>query len=265
MPVKFGHQKLLVKNMNTTIISPIKQLPSDYLPKSAQQLTLFANQTPAKPDANQNLPANSQQSTDSKTPKIYTSYYKGKQIGKSISISLLKPNWCDFEHRPEFAPSRQLLNYWNESNKGANAIAYYTKIYLAAMSAKDKEIDEWLTTVIQPITLNCYEVDSPDYIDNPFCHRHLFGQIIKRKRPDLWGGEVAYALIKNEDPTPLDIGFKEGQQIKYFWAKDKQWIDATFKQVHTTSFSKPGQFSFIEVVVNDRVLKAYSLSQIQAR
>ena len=131
-------------------------------------------------------------------PKIYTSYYNGKQIGKSISISRKKPSsprkGHDFEHLPDFAPSWELLKYWNSSTKGVEAINYYTKVFNLDMASKNNKIDRWLNTIDCPITLNCYEADDPDRIDNPFCHRHLFGQIIKSKRPDLWGGEVAYTL-----------------------------------------------------------------------
>lgn len=229
--------------MNTTIVSPIKQVP-----KISQVELSELKQESSYPDK----------------PKIYTSYYAGKQIGKSISISLTKPDWCKFEHKPEFAPSRELLDFWNNSNKGAKAIAYYTKVYLADMAAKDKEIDDWLTTIKESTTLNCYEVDQPNYVDNPFCHRHLFGQIIKRKRPDLWGGEVNYVIFEHPVLEPKDIGFKEGDKIKYFWPKEKLWLDATFKGVHTTSFAKSGQFSFIEVIVKGHTLKAFSLSQIKS-
>lgn len=242
-------------------------LKEEFLPKPSEQLALFPsvqmrNQKDSHPEEVQTIQG---------SKKIYTSYYQGMQIGRSISISLYKPKpgkkGNDFDHEILFAPSPELLRAWKDSTQGEAAIAEYTKQFLADMAVKDKEVDSWLEKIESegtPVTLNCYEEDSPDRIDNPFCHRHLVGQIFKRKKPHLWGGEVSYAILKNLDPEPIDIGFKEGDPIKYFYPKENLWLDATFKQVHTTNFNKPGQFSFIEVIVGRYTLKAFSLSQIKS-
>lgn len=60
-----------------------------------------------------------------------------------------------------------------------------------------------------------------------------------------------------------NIGYQEGQPIKYWYPKDRAWIDAIFKGVNVTSFCKPGQFTYIEVMVKNYSMKAYSLSQIK--
>jgi hypothetical protein len=246
-------------------------LKEEYLPKPSEQLALFSTVQTTNPNCPDNKPELSRQQTRTvQIPKIYTSYYRGEQIGKSISISLYKPGsgrrGHDFEHEDLFAPSKQLLNDWQKSNQGAGAIASYTKQFLSDMAAKDQRIDEWLDKIEDEgvaVTLNCYEEDSPDYIDNPFCHRHLVGKIIKQKRPSLWGGEVSYAILSNFNPTPPNIGYIEGEKIKYYCPKSATWVDAIFKQVHTTSFSKPDQFSFIEVLVNHKIHMAFTPSQIR--
>lgn len=116
--------------------------------------------------------------------KIYTSYYSGQQIGKSISISLHPPKGCKFEQLPLFAPSENLLSFWKSSNKDELAQQKYSDIFREEIKAKDQVIDIWLNKISGDVTLNCYEKVGD------FCHRHLVGEIIKSKRPDLWGGEV---------------------------------------------------------------------------
>jgi hypothetical protein len=116
---------------------------------------------------------------------IYTSYYSGKQIGKSISISLKPPKGYDLNSLPLFAPSPELLKYWNGSDKGEESQRKYSEIFREEMAAKDQFIDLWIGRVKEDVTLNCYEKSGD------FCHRHIIGEIIKSKRPELWGGEVS--------------------------------------------------------------------------
>ena len=116
---------------------------------------------------------------------IYTSHYSGRQIGKSISISLRPPKGCSFDPLPLFAPSEDLLKFWKASNKDDAAQQKYSEIFREEMAAKVQFIDLWLGRVKEDTTLNCYEKSGD------FCHRHLVGEIIKAKRPELWGGEVS--------------------------------------------------------------------------
>ncbi len=202
-------------------------------------------------------------------PKIYTSWYKGEQIGQSISISLYPPEWFRGSHEPLFAPTRQILNSFKNRPPEISvveAITTYTTQFQAEMEERDREIDQWLEEFEsrgESVTLNCYEVDDPDFIDNPFCHRHLVAEKIKRKKPHLWGGEVAYIRYKFPSVETPNLGYIEGEEIEYYNPKNEKWVAAFFKEVHTTSFAKPGQFSYLEVLVKGRVHKAFSLNQIR--
>jgi hypothetical protein len=116
---------------------------------------------------------------------IYTSYYSGKQIGKSVSISLRPPKGCSFDALPLFAPSEDLLKFWKSSKKDESAQQKYSEIFREEMAIKDQFIDLWLGRIKGDITLNCYEKSGD------FCHRYIVGEIIKFKKPELWGGEVS--------------------------------------------------------------------------
>jgi hypothetical protein len=113
---------------------------------------------------------------------IYTSHYWGEQIGKSLAISVYPPKEFDFDKLPLFTPSDKLLKFWTSSRKDADAQKKYTEIFLEEMRVKDQFIDVWLHKVKGDLTLNCYK--------EKFCHRHIVGEIIKAKKPNLWGGEV---------------------------------------------------------------------------
>jgi len=89
---------------------------------------------------------------------------------------------------PLFAPTRELLTFWKASKKDQTAQDEYTKRFKAAMQSKNQTIDLWLIRVKGDITLNCYEATG-------FCHRHIVGEIIKAKRPELWGGEVVSVIV----------------------------------------------------------------------
>ena len=126
---------------------------------------------------------------------IYTSYYSGRQIGESWAISLRPPKECSFTSLPLFAPSEELLKFWNSSNKDEAAQQKYTEIFNQEMAAKDQFINVWLGRVKGDITLNCYE-------KRGFCHRHIVGEIIKSKKPELWGGEVESVPSIAPKPEP---------------------------------------------------------------
>ena len=125
---------------------------------------------------------------------IYTSHHDGLQIGTSTSISLRPPNSWEFERLPLFAPTRELLTFWKASKKDQAAQDEYTKRFKAAMQAKNQTIDLWLVRVQGDITLNCYEITG-------FCHRHIVGEIIKAKRPELWGGEASNPIPANQNTS----------------------------------------------------------------
>lgn len=130
---------------------------------------------------------------------IYTSYYGGKQIGTSICISITQKHGYDFQDLPLFKPSDTLLKFWKTSKKDAEAEKHYTDVFMENLTSdfNNKAIDIWLHKIAKSgnhVTLNCHEIKG-------FCHRHLVAEIIKSKRPELWGGEVS----KMVEPTILDI------------------------------------------------------------
>lgn len=124
--------------------------------------------------------------------KIYTSWYKGEQIGESISISLYPPKDFDGKHLPLLAPSDTLFRQWKASKKDEAAQQEYTKTFLAEIEAKSQLIDVWLNKLSGDVTLNCYE-EYPQ-----FCHRHLLKDLLESKRPGIWGGEVTEVLRVNK-------------------------------------------------------------------
>lgn len=102
---------------------------------------------------------------------IYTSHYLGKQIGKSWLIS---PTESDIEKLPLFTPSEKLISSNDESAQ---------QMFREEMAAKDQFIDVWIGQVKDDVTLN--------YCKNTGSFCRIVGEIIKSKRPELWGGEVA--------------------------------------------------------------------------
>lgn len=116
------------------------------------------------------------------TPRIFTSYYGGRQIGESISISLYPPKGCGFNHVPVFAPSKELLDFWKTSNKDKTAEDKYTNIFKEELNAKKNLIDIWVKKNSDRIvTFNCYEKPGE------FCHRHLLEEYFPSAK---WEGEV---------------------------------------------------------------------------
>lgn len=136
---------------------------------------------------------------------IYTSYYGGKQIGTSICISITQKHGYNFQDLPLFKPSDTLFQFWKNSKKDAEAEKHYTDLFLENLTSEfnDKAVDVWLHKIAKSgndVTLNCHKVKG-------FCHRHLVGEIIKSKRPELWGGEVSESAERgteiNSRPTKL--------------------------------------------------------------
>lgn len=126
--------------------------------------------------------------------KIYTSFYSGQKIGKSYCISRGKPDGYDRLPDSLFAPNGTILNNWKKSNKDKQAEEEYTADFLDQLLYQDQKINAWLEQVKKEsvdITLCCYEPKG-------FCHRHIVGELIQAKYPELWGGEVAEVLQANK-------------------------------------------------------------------
>jgi hypothetical protein len=68
-------------------------------------------------------------------------------------------------------------------------------------------------------------------------------------------------MAKQTEPQP--INYKTGDGIKYKHPSHG-WIDAIFEEFHTPELAPIGsKWSFIEVSINGKLHKAYSLNQIK--
>ena len=126
--------------------------------------------------------------------KIYTSFYSGQKIGKSYCISRGKPDGYDRLPDGLFAPSKTIYDNWRQSKKDKQAEEEYTDDFLDQLLCQDESINDWLEQVEREgvdLTLCCYE-------SKGFCHRHIVGELIQAKKPELWGGEVTEVLQSNK-------------------------------------------------------------------
>lgn len=215
---------------------------------------------------------------------LYTSYYRGEIIGKGVSISIHPPAGWDGEHMKLFAPTKELLDWWKRSPQDKNAEIEYERQFREMLANKDHLIKLWVSRYEKnptDITLLCYEGEGK------FCHRHQVGEeIIKQYLPDHWGGELGKKKpnldsrtvenplsgqlpppnldSKTDESTPnLDSSYQKGDRLQYFYPRDKRWWDGQFIGFHCPNANHPEMWTFIEVQVGDRVLKAFSLDQIR--
>lgn len=130
-----------------------------------------------------------------RTPKIFTSYYSGRQIGKSISI-YYPPKECKFEPLPLFTPSEELVKVWKKSKKDKEAQKTYISNFRKELEANRHLIDVWIKRIdSEYITLN----GEP----GEFSHRH----VLKKYLPeDMWQGEI-------EDSNVISVADASWSQI----------------------------------------------------
>ncbi|MBD2565881.1 MULTISPECIES: DUF488 family protein, N3 subclade [Nostoc] len=136
---------------------------------------------------------------------VYTSYYSGQILGEAISISLYPPQNWKGKHLPLFAPKKELLDWWKNSAKDAEAQEEYEKEFVLILQSRQQLIDIWVRKQQDnpnDITLCCYEKTGD------FCHRHIVGQeVIARSLPHLWGSEVSLL------PVPLSTNNTQNSSI----------------------------------------------------
>jgi hypothetical protein len=126
---------------------------------------------------------------------IYTSHYSCEQIGTSISISLPTPEGCEFSPLLLFAPSEDLTRFWQSSNQDEIAQQKYSEKFREEMITKDQIINIWINKIKNDITLNCYQ--KPE----DACRVQIIEEIIKSKKPELWGGTVSDPITKPTTPS----------------------------------------------------------------
>ncbi len=232
-------------------------LKKEYLPAQSVQLGLLDTPQPEVQTKQQDSKTVKQNLTTRDHPRIYTSWYGGQKIGEETSISLYPPKTFKGKHEPLFAPTCEILTQYKDRDPkkitAVQAIARYKRDFNAEMVNREALIDRWLEQFSQQtksVTLLCYEADDPERLDNQFCHRHIVSELIKSKRPDIWGGEVSYCLYKFNEPEAPNFGFEPGQAVQVL--VDDEWLNGEYMGTHATSFAKPGQFSFIEVKLQGR-------------
>lgn len=139
---------------------------------------------------------------------IYTSCYAKKDThwGKRVGISLRRYAGVDAE-LDFFKPTPVMLKQWKASTQDNAAWNEYESEFWALMAKRRELIDEWLGKLnsFSDQTLLC--VESTD----EHCHRRLVGRIIKKYRPDVWGGEAVPRLQIGEkvQHTTVDKGIGE--------------------------------------------------------
>jgi uncharacterized protein YeaO (DUF488 family) len=141
---------------------------------------------------------------------IYTSYYQGTVKGEGVSISLYPPKGFVGKHLPLFAPAAELLNWWKSSKQDVDDQKEYAQRFSESLQGKLQFVDVWLKKQSKDndITLLCYEGEGK------FCHRHLVGQIVNERSPELWGGEVSQCLTQSRPLPPALRSLSERSGIR---------------------------------------------------
>ena len=111
---------------------------------------------------------------------IYTSYYgnlkKLKNSGhkiEPISVSRITPVGIHIFTIEELFPSKELLNWWKNSNQTESDKQKYIEIYnkqLSQLNAKKIEQKLYQYSCKKDVVLLCYEKPAD------FCHRHLIAK-----------------------------------------------------------------------------------------
>lgn len=122
---------------------------------------------------------------------IYTSSFFRSDChhGDLISVSLSIPRGVSVAgHLDFFKPTPNLLSFWKGSDKSDVAWEEYCQGYWKLIGDRENQIKDWLAELhnFRPLphfTLACWE---PDDIR---CHRSLVARVIRKFKPQLWGGE----------------------------------------------------------------------------
>ncbi|NJR56521.1 MAG: DUF488 domain-containing protein [Acaryochloris sp. CRU_2_0] len=105
--------------------------------------------------------------------------------GSMISISRSSPKSFQVDsHLPFLAPSQQLLEDWK---KNQLTEAEYTGRYRQQLQQSWLQVNSWLSSLTPEAdcTLLCWEKAGE------FCHRNLVMQMVRKHRPECYGGRDA--------------------------------------------------------------------------
>ncbi len=124
---------------------------------------------------------------------IYTASYFCPQHhhGTLIAISRSVPKGFVVEQRlPMFAPSKALLEDWKA---GGLDEVQYTDRFREELRPRLGLIRDWLNAVQsgEAMTLLCWERPGE------FCHRNLILKLIRKFRPECWGGADVPAVVSD--------------------------------------------------------------------
>lgn len=115
---------------------------------------------------------------------LYTALYFENQFhhGRLLAISQTIPKGFRVDGRLDFlAPSKSLLADWKAENITQEQ---YIERYRAQIRESWQEVKEWLDSLSSKsdVTLLCWEKKES------FCHRNLIAKLIKKHRPECFGG-----------------------------------------------------------------------------
>lgn len=97
---------------------------------------------------------------------IYTSYFAKYKGNQGVAICLWLPTWVkNIEHYPALAPTKEILERWNKSNKTEEDIRIYSEAYKKEILNK-LDVHKVAQELNDKVLL-CYERPTD------FCHRHL--------------------------------------------------------------------------------------------
>jgi|GEM_PF-6206905 len=214
---------------------------------------------------------------------IHTSYYSGPIIGEGISISRRPPKNFTGTHLNMLAPSEELLKKWKLIEKKAktaeveNYSTYLKNLYtvsyqpafLNILRKNSEQITNWLNSTLsagKPVTLLCYEKP------NEPCHRHDVAEFLEKLSPGCYGGEVT--LIAPQEVKKSAVVEQEkflaeypslGDTVEVWSVLDKCWKAGTVINNHVPSLAPKGSIpSFVEVQVENQILKAFGLSSLRS-
>ena len=133
---------------------------------------------------------------------IYTgSYFKPEtHHGKVIRTSIGVPDGIRIDGALEcFYPTPKLVHAWKQSQQTDADWESYKSGYWAILASRRDIVMPWIEGLNSHTdeTLCCYE---------PFdthCHRHLVGLLIRKYRPECWGGEsIVKTVVEPATPAP---------------------------------------------------------------
>ncbi|MBR3208903.1 MAG: DUF488 family protein [Bacilli bacterium] len=99
---------------------------------------------------------------------IWTGYFSGYKGDNGVAICLYKPYWFQGEQYLPLAPTKRLLYWFRETNKGKDAQEIYCRLYKKYVLSK-LDVHQ-VARALDGKVLLCYEKPGV------FCHRHIVAE-----------------------------------------------------------------------------------------